>query len=160
MENKNLKLGQSEVGKAVFANENFKKGDIIVQWKGPIITKEERPEIHCPEDDRYTQIGPNKYMWASGEIDDFINHSCDPNSGLLFQDKGIFLIAIKNIYKEDEITWDYSTTMDENDWEMDCLCKSKRCRKRIKDFKHLPPIIQHEYIKLGIVPKYILENSR
>jgi len=156
----NLKIGKSEVGKAVFANKDFLKGEIIIEWKGPVITKKERPEINCPEDDRFTQIGQDKYMWASGESDDFINHSCDPNSGLLFEDKRIFLVAIKKILKEDEITWDYSTTMDEDDWEMDCLCKSRKCRKIIRDFKYLPIEIQKKYIKLWIIPEYNLKYSK
>jgi len=50
--------------------------------------------------------------------------------------------------------------MDEDDWELDCICESKNCRKKISDFKHLPKAIQQKYIKLGIVPKYILENLK
>ena len=68
--------------------------------------------------------------------------------------------SIKDIKKGEEITWDYSTTMDEDKWEMDCVCQSKNCRKRIKDFKYLPKEIQQKYIKLGIVPDYILENLK
>jgi len=152
-----LILGQSKLGKAVFANKDFKKGEEIIEWKGSVLSKEELPLIRTAEDDRFTQIGKDKYIGESGELDDFFNHSCNPNAGLLFEEK-ILLIAIKQIKKGDEITWDYSTTMDEDDWEMDCLCESKNCRKKIRDFKYLPKEIQQKYIKLGIVPKYILKN--
>ncbi|MBI2625395.1 MAG: hypothetical protein HYW70_03640 [Candidatus Nealsonbacteria bacterium] len=57
-----------------------------------------------------------------------------------------------------EITFDYSTTMDEDDWGMDCQCGSKSCRGRIRDFKYLPPDIQKKYLDLGIVPEYISKN--
>jgi uncharacterized protein len=155
-----LILGQSNLGKAVFANKDFKKGEEIIEWRGPVLSKEELPPIRTAEDDRFTQIDNDKYIGESGELDDFFNHSCNPNAGLLFKYKKIFLIAIKDISKGDEITWDYSTTMDEDDWEMDCMCQSKNCRKRIGDFKYLPKEIQKKYIKLGIVPKYILENLK
>lgn len=65
-------------------------------------------------------------------------------------------MAIKDIEKGEEITWDYSTTMDEDIWEMDCNCGSKKCRKRIRDFKYLPKEIKERYVKLGIVPDYNL----
>jgi hypothetical protein len=48
--------------------------------------------------------------------------------------------------------------MDEDEWEMDCICGSEKCRKRIRDFKYLPKSIQQYYAHLGIVPKYILEQ--
>ena len=70
------------------------------------------------------------------------------------------LVAIKNIQKGEEITLDYSTTMDEDDWELDCQCPSKNCRKKIRDFKYVPKEVQRRYIILGIVPKYILEHLK
>lgn len=106
------------------------------------------------------QIGENLYMGPSGNIDDFFNHSCNPNSGLKINGKKVFLIAIEDIKKDDEITWDYSTTMDEDDWEMDCNCDSKNCRGRIRDFKYLPSDIQKRYLDLGIVPEYISKNFK
>ncbi len=97
-------------------------------------------------------------MGPSGSYDDYINHSCLPNSGLTFKDNKIFLIAITEIKEDIEIIWDYSTTMDEEDWEMDCRCENKICRGKIKDFKYLPSQIQEEYIRKGIVAPYILEK--
>ena len=70
------------------------------------------------------------------------------------------LVAIMDIHEGEEITWDYSTTMNEDDWEMDCVCGSKNCRGRIRDFKYLPENVQQKYINLRIVPKYILENLK
>lgn len=99
-------------------------------------------------------------MGPSGKLDDYVNHSCDPNSGLVINNINVILIAIRNIKKLEEITWDYSTTIDEDEWEMDCNCRSNICRGRIGDFKYLPEDIQRRYIKLGIVPNYILESLK
>ena|SRR3989344_4970515 len=155
-----LILGQSENGKAVFANKDFKKGEEITEFNGNLFTYEQLPKPYGEVDDHYVQINKNLYMGPSDNLDDFFNHSCNPNSGLKIKGKRVILVAIKDIKKGEDITWDYSTTMDEDDWELDCMCKSKNCRKRIRDFKYLPKEIQQKYIKLGIVPKYILENLK
>jgi hypothetical protein len=153
-----LILGESKLGKAVFANKDFKKGEDIIDFKGQLMKRKELPEIVNPEDDRYIQVGKDKYLGPSGDFDDFFNHSCDPNSGIKIIGDRVVLFAIKKIKKDEEITWDYSTTMDEDEWEMDCMCKCKNCRKRIRDFKYLPKEIQQKYIRLEIVPEYIKES--
>ena len=153
-------FGQSHIGKAVFANINFKKGEEITEFKGQLMKRRELPELVMPEDDRFIQVGKDKYFGPSGGFDDFFNHSCHPNAGIKYVGERVILIACKDIRKGEEITWDYSTMMDEDQWEMDCMCKSKSCRKRIRDFKYLPKKIQERYMKLGIVPTYILENLK
>lgn len=37
----------------------------------------------------------------------FLNHSCDPNCSLSFQNKVIHVVALKDIYPQDELTIDY-----------------------------------------------------
>jgi hypothetical protein len=156
----NLILGQSKLGKAVFANKNFKKDEEIIEFRGKLLKRRNLPKLVKPEDDRYIQVGKDEYLGPSKSYDDFFNHSCNPNSGIKIIKRKVVLITIKNIKRGKEITWDYSTTMDEDEWEMDCLCNEKNCRKRIKDFKYLPKKIKQKYIKLKIVPKYVLENLK
>jgi len=144
-------------GIGIFANKSFKKGEVLIEFKGKTMKRIEIPALILPEDDRYIQIGVDKYLGPSGEFDDFINHSCNPNSGIKLGSKAI-LIAIREIKSGEEITWDYSTTMDEDDWEMDCHCGTSICRKRIRDFKYLPKEVQNKYISLAVVPQYILDN--
>jgi SET domain-containing protein len=60
--------------------------------------------LNKPEDDRYVQVDKNKYLGPSGDFDDLVNHSCNPNSGLKIKNKKAILIAIKNIKKGEEIT--------------------------------------------------------
>lgn len=155
-----LIMRQSKLGKAVFANKDFEKGEEIIEFKGQPMKRRELPKLITREEDRYIQVGKDKYFGPSGDFDDFLNHSCNPNSGIKIKGKRVILIAIKDIKKGEEIMWDYSTTMDEDEWEMGCMCKSKNCRGRIRDFKYLPREIQQKYIKLGIVPKYILNNLK
>lgn len=145
-------------GKGVFASKDFKSGETIFEFRGKFFTYETLPTPYNDVEDHYVQIDKNLYMGPSGRVDDFFNHSCDPNAGLKIIGKKVFLVAIQDIKNGNEITWDYSTTMDEDNWEMDCECGSKNCRARIRDFKYLPPNIQKKYSDLGVIPKYISDN--
>jgi hypothetical protein len=87
-------------------------------------------------------------------MDDFVNHSCEPNAGLNIQGMDVVLLAIRDIEPDEEIYFDYSTTMDEDDFEMICHCKKPSCRKVIRDFKHLPADRKRFYLSKGVVPEY------
>ena len=154
----NLLLSESKTGKSIVANRDFKKNEYIVEFCGKLFTCKQLPTPYNGDDDHYIQIESDLYIGPSGDLDDFVNHSCNPNSGIKVTNKKVVLITIKNIQKGQEITFDYSTTMDEDDWEMDCNCGSQYCRKMIRDFKYLSKEIQEKYIRLGIVPKFILKK--
>lgn len=154
---KNFKIAyQFKKGISVVANKKFLKGDKIIVFRGKILKYDEIMS-RSYKDDHCLQIGENIYLGPSGKLDDFINHSCNPNSGIKNINGKLILVAIKDIKNGEEITWDYSTYANEGRWQMDCHCGSKNCRRKIKDFKHLPEKIKKKYIKLRIVPKYILE---
>ena len=150
-------LRKKSYGYAVYSKKFYSQGSPIMRFTGKIIHYKDLPAIENESDDRYVQVGPKSYMGPSGGQDDLVNHSCEPTAGLRFTNNEIMLIAIVDIKPGDEITWDYSTTMDEDDWEMDCECGSSRCRRRIRDFKHLPLALRHRYARLGIVPPYLLK---
>jgi len=151
---------QGQEGTGAFATRKFKKGEKIVDFLGPLVPYKKMPQPYTDVDDHYVQIGKTLFMGPSGTIDDYFNHSCDPNSGLVIKGKKVFLKAIEDIKKGEEIVWDYSTTMYEiefpDKWEMDCECGSSKCRQRITDFNDLPPALQQKYIKAGVVPAYVL----
>ncbi len=151
-----LILKKSRNEKGVFANKSFKIGDEITRFKGKTFTFSQLPAPYNKVQDHFVQIGKKKYLGPSGGLDDFVNHSCNPNSGFKIKNKKAILVAIKSIKKDQEITWDYSTTMNEDDFTMRCNCKSKYCRKIIKDFKYLPKKIKEKYTNLKIIPKYNL----
>lgn len=140
----------------VFSKIPIRPQEIILEFTGKILKSEELPPISSSSEDRYLQIDRDTYMGPSGSFDDYINHSCDPNTGLIFRSGHIFLVALRDIPSGEEITWDYSTTMDEDDWEIPCICRSSLCRGRIGDFKYLPLERKLYYAKLGVVPSYNL----
>lgn len=159
-EKKKFIIRTTPKGQSVFSKTKINSGDFIIQFIGKNynlneITIEQRQPF-----DHFMQIGENELMGPSGGVDDFINHSCDPNCGFNFK-KGTFcLYALKDIELEEELTWDYSTTMLNDPLEYRCLCGSKICRGKINNFKDLPKNIKEKYIKLNIIPNYIKKAYR
>jgi SET domain-containing protein len=144
-------------GKGAFVTDSFKKGKTICKLIGTLYRGNEMPEKDNKVTVRFVQIGKKTYLQISGN-GDYINHSCNPNAGLVIKGTNVNLQAIKDIKQGEEITYDYSTTMDENKYELKCNCGRANCRKVIRDFKCLPNTIQQKYVSLGIVPDYILKS--
>ena len=100
------------------------------------------------------QIGIDQYVDPYSPAR-YLNHSCAPNAGFVDE---IRLIALRQILPGEEIRFDYSTTMLERYWELDCECGAGNCRKRIRDFDLLPLEVQTRYLRLGIVQNFIVEE--
>ena len=153
---RNIYLTETIFGKGVKAKININKGEKVLDFLGQITNRYGLPYPYTSSNDYYLQIGIDRFLGPSGELDDYVNHSCDPNAGIVFSENLISLVAIKPILKDKEIFYDYSTTMYNFGWKMKCFCKSKNCRKLIDDFLCIPYQVQQKYIELGIIPEYIL----
>ena len=152
-------MDQTLHGRAVFADRNISKGETVLVFKGELLHNADIvPGSY--EEEHSIQIGPDLYLGPSGELDDFVNHSCNPNAGLKMIEGKLVLVALKKIKKRDEICFDYSTSMEEDRWEMECSCGSRNCRKVIRDFKHLPKKTRQKYFRLGIVPEFISDYEQ
>ncbi len=84
-----------------------------------------------------------------------VNHSCSPNAGLR---SNRILVALRNIGCGEEICYDYSTTMSEGRWTMQCRCGDLNCRSTVGDFHDLPTPRQQHYLQLGVVQSFIVEE--
>ena len=142
-------------GKGVFTREHYEPGETILCFKGDIVGLDE-----VEDHGRYLQVGRRVFMGASGDIDDFVNHSCEPNCGVAMRRGKIVLISIRDIKPKEELTFDYSTWMAYDYWEMDCMCENTHCRKKIKDFKYLSKELKQKYIDLNVVPDYVLRENQ
>ncbi len=67
----------------------------------------------------------------------FLNHACTPN--LSFFEGEAVLINHRDIARGEELTWDYSTSIDDGLFDMKCHCQSPECRKTIRSFGTLEP---------------------
>ncbi|MHB8347142.1 MAG: SET domain-containing protein [Acidiferrobacterales bacterium] len=122
-------------GKGAFASEPIREGEAIIVFGGRVL---HRSEIDF--DDYHLQIGEALYLGPSGVADDYINHSCQPNSAFR---GGLTLFALRDIGTDEEVTWDYSTAIDEEDFAgFPCACGSVACRGLVRSFRHLPAEVQ------------------
>jgi len=148
-------IDQCDVGLGVFASRNIKKGEAIFIFSGRIVHTK---EAQLPEIAPYAiQIDVDTYIDPEQNIGRFINHSCEPNAGLI---KNNLVVAIQDIPINTEVCFDYSTAMLERFWTLKCSCGSKQCRKIIQDFDLLTSDLQQYYLDLGVVPDFIIEQLR
>ncbi len=106
------------------------------------------------------QVDEGVFLGASGGIDDFVNHSCEPNCGLRSANDTLELVALKEITPGDEITFDYSTCIVLEPELKACMCGAAHCRGRVATFWELDRKTRVRYRALGIVPDFVLRSRR
>jgi uncharacterized protein len=150
-----VEIRDSKFGKGLFATQNIPIGTLVCSIKGQYISFKETlllgdKESHC------IQIGINEYVFCKPPFL-YSNHSCNPNCGI---NTSLELFALRNIIIGEEIFWDYSTSMLERHWTMNCFCGSENCRKLITDFDLLPLELQEKYLRINIVLPFIMDELR
>jgi len=156
---KKLILQQAATGRGVFAGEEIRAGEEILTFAGRRMTRREIPPLRGQEEDYYLQVDDDVFIGPSGEMDDYVNHSCDPNGGVVFADDSVKLIAIRDITPGEEICFDYSTTTHNPVVVMVCSCGSTMCRGTVDSFVLLPAEVQARYMGLGVVPEFIKQRA-
>jgi hypothetical protein len=150
----------SRNGHGIFAERLFSPNEAIFEVKGKIFHYAEVIKIGGKFSDNTFRFDEETYLSPEGQIGDFLNHSCDPNSKVVKKHSKLFIAAIKDILPGQEIVIDYSTILADDDiWEMDCNCGSINCRKKVQKITLLPEELFKEYKQSEIVPDYILGIS-
>lgn len=144
-------------GKGVFSKSFIPSKTIIFEVKGKVVDRKDLSKYN--DTINFFQIGQDTFLSKSGDLDDYMNHSCNPNCGLQITGHRALIIALYDIAPGAEITWDYSTTSTDqlNEWQMSCSCGDYNCRSTISGFSYLTEQQKENYIKLGIVPKYLIK---
>lgn len=148
-------VGENHLGKAVYATCRFAEGAELMRFTGRRFHVDDIPSLMRGSDDRFVQVTPDHYMGPSGQLDDLVNHSCDPNAGLRFTDDGVILVALRDIVSGEEISWDYSTTLAQSNWHMICQCRAPECRRVIGNFDTLAPDRQEFFRARNLVAPYL-----
>ncbi len=152
---KNRKVKKGRNGLGIFAAKNFQPAQIIVEITGNPVHWEKLLNIGGIILDNAFRFDENHYLSPDG-IGNYLNHSCDPNVGIIKKNNRLFLKSIRGIKSGEEIAFDYSTLVGDDDiWTMKCNCGAKTCRKRIKNFGSLPVPTKDRYRKAGVVPSFI-----
>jgi SET domain-containing protein len=126
-------------GKGAFARRPIPKGTRIIEYTGERIS-------HAEADRRYPEDGEHPHVLlfivdrrtvidagVGGNEARFINHSCDPNCEAVIEKGRVFIEAIRDIARGEELTYDYHLTRDDADGpEIErlypCNCGSLKCR--------------------------------
>lgn len=141
-------------GHGVFTRQFIARHTPVIEFTGPLLRTDE-----IPDGMRAMQIGPDAWL---GEhegiecIDDFVNHSCNPNLG--FVEGSVRLFALRDIQPMEELSWDYSTSINEPGWSLPCRCGAERCRGAIRSFCDLTDA-QREALR-PIALAYLREINR
>lgn len=106
-------------GKGVFANKNFKKGEVVLRWNPKKITKKKSEELSTKER-HYLEYQNGQYLLMQPP-ERYVNHSCDANTKVKNQSD----IAVKDIKKGEEITSNYNKKLPVS---FNCKCGSRKCK--------------------------------
>ncbi len=143
-------------GLGVFARRSYEKDQAILVFGGI-----ETHSQHISDVTHYLQISPELYLSPTGQLDDYVNHSCVPNSAAFFQNDTLVLKSIEHIKAGDQVSFDYGTIMFNESTKFECACGTNVCRKEIGNFYSMPVELQNSYLDKGMVPlltKYTKEQ--
>ncbi len=126
MKSNNVIVKNSKIdGMGVFANREFKKGEVVIKWNTDTILTDEDVKNLPEEEKRYLTAFKDKYILQQSPAK-FVNHSCEPNTKVVDESSDI---AIKDIKKGKEIT-SYYLSFFCTDETIKCNCKSKKCKNK------------------------------
>ena len=104
---KNVKAKRGIAGLGLFALEDIKKGEKIIEYIGNILNKEQAdnvtPSMYLFEVNRNKTID-GSVRWNTAR---YCNHSCVGNAESEIIKGRVYMKAIKNIKSGEEITYDY-----------------------------------------------------
>ena len=127
-------------GKGVYAVRPLKAGDVVLEYKGEIITWQEALDRHPhdPEQPNHTfyfhlddgHVIDGKHLGNSAK---WINHSCEPNLEAEQEGDRVFLRALRDIAPGEELFFDYGLVIDSRitptlKKEYACWCGTPSCR--------------------------------
>jgi SET domain-containing protein len=135
-----IKMRDSKIhGRGVFATRAIPKGTRLCEYKGERITWREADRRY-PDDPN----GPSHTFLFSlgkvvidanrkGNVARWINHSCNPNCEAVEDESRIFIEAIRDIGRGEELGYEYNITFDERHTKAlkqryACRCGAKACR--------------------------------
>ena len=127
------KIKKSKIdNRGLYAATNIKKDTKIIEYKGKIITVKETETNPKFDNDKaiylfnlnkkYDLDGDFKYNTAR-----LINHSCDPNCEVDGVGLKLWIYAVKDIKKNEELTYDYGFSFDKDYKDFPCRCGAKKC---------------------------------
>ena len=127
------KIKKSNIdNKGLYAAKNIKSGRKIINYKGKIITVKETEKNKKFDNDKaiYLFNLNNKYD-LDGDFEyntaRLINHSCNPNCEVEGKGLKLWIFALRDIKKGEELSYDYGFGYDKDYKQFVCKCGAKNC---------------------------------
>jgi len=144
--NRWLVLRQSKIhGRGVYARVDIPKGTRLIEYTGELISNDEADRRY--EDEKMREHHTFLFILnettcvdaaVGGNISRFINHSCDPNCIAWIEGDHIWIDALRDIRKGEELGYEYEYdflpeyTVEDLEF-YGCECGSPKCRGTIVD---------------------------
>jgi hypothetical protein len=142
----------------VVAARALRRGELIAVYGGTVLDRAAVAELGSGAGKISLQVDEDMFICSTVDgPGDWINHSCDPNAGIVGQ---ITLVALRDIEAGEEICFDYAMTDGSAYDEFDCQCASAGCRGRVtgEDWRirelwqryagHFSPYLQARILRL------------
>jgi SET domain-containing protein len=114
-------------GAGVYTTAPFKKGQRVLEYTGPRLTKKQSEGMYSENEVTYLFAIDNVVIDGFGAAA-FVNHSCDPNCETRQYGKRMFIVADRNIKAGEELTYDYNLFDGEPGELAPCYCGAPKCR--------------------------------
>jgi SET domain-containing protein len=127
-------------GNGVFAKRKIPAGTRVIEYKGERITWKQasKRDAHDPENPFHTFF----FSLEDGRVIDggdrgnesrWINHACEPNCEAREEDGRVFIYALRDIRRGEELNYDYGLVVDDRHTpslkrSYACLCNAATCR--------------------------------
>ena len=114
------KIKKSNIdNRGLYASKNIKAGTTIIHYKGKLITKKETEKNPKYDNEKAIYLfNVNSRYDLDGDFEfntaRLINHSCNPNCEVAGKGLKLWIFALKNIKKGEELSYDYGFSYDEN----------------------------------------------
>ena len=136
--------------RGVFAKKRIPKGMEIIEYVGDKITKT-KADRRQEKLDKKSKGRRAIYLFRLNRMYDidgnvpcntarFINHSCDPNCEAVNIDGHLWIVALRDIRKGEEITYNYGYDVLEGFEDHPCRCDSSKCAGYILDKRLWPKL--------------------
>jgi uncharacterized protein len=125
-----VELRDTLVGLGVFTRRSLRRGEIIGDVCGKVISDPTYDSPYCME------LGSGRSLEPEGPFR-YLNHSCDPNCEIFYYlatapdadlPDRLWLKALRLIEPAEELTIDYAWPMER---AIPCLCGASNCRNQI-----------------------------
>ena len=148
-----------DCGFGLFAATPFARGATVIAdedgdyYEGTMTLAEALDRGHRLSEQLF-QVDEDAFLLPNGNLDDLVNHSCSPNTGLRLTPLGYRMIALTDIAPGDELTYDYSTYIGETPERLSCACGAANCRGTIGPFRELPAELRRRYLASDVVGRF------